>query len=58
MERYDWGDVAPGLEVTVSIGVAVGAAEDTARLLERADALLYDAKRAGRNHVMQDPPGA
>lgn len=38
--------------VTVSIGVAHGGAEETLeRLIERADEALYAAKRAGRNRV-------
>lgn len=52
----------PGGDVrlTVSIGVAQRAAldEDPARLLARADAALYRAKRAGRNRVEADPPAA
>lgn len=38
--------------VTVSIGVAHGGAEETLeRLVERADEALYAAKHAGRNRV-------
>jgi diguanylate cyclase (GGDEF)-like protein len=37
--------------VTVSIGVAAGA-DDTDRLLARADAALYEAKRGGRNRMV------
>ncbi|HEV2285064.1 MAG TPA: GGDEF domain-containing protein [Steroidobacteraceae bacterium] len=44
----------PG-SVTLSIGVAVGGAEDTLEsMLARADAALYAAKRAGRNRVSVD----
>lgn len=41
------------LQLTVSIGVAewAGVAEDPARLLARADAALYRAKRLGRDRV-------
>jgi diguanylate cyclase (GGDEF)-like protein len=37
--------------VTVSVGVATGS-DDTDRLLARADAALYDAKRRGRNRTV------
>jgi diguanylate cyclase (GGDEF)-like protein len=37
--------------ITVSIGVATGA-DDTDRLLARADAALYEAKHAGRNRIV------
>jgi diguanylate cyclase (GGDEF)-like protein len=48
----DWSLVAPGLKVTVSIGVAFANDLDNADLLvRRADEALYDAKRAGRNRA-------
>lgn len=50
--RHDWSGVSPGLEVTVSAGVAVcRPGEDMPQLLRRADAALYVAKAAGRNCV-------
>jgi diguanylate cyclase (GGDEF)-like protein len=53
VESFDWELVAPGLRVTVSIGLA-GAAEvaDGSDLLALADQRLYAAKRAGRNRVV------
>jgi len=44
-----------GIPVTVSIGVAtLNTAEDSLeRLLKRADSALYEAKREGRNRVVQ-----
>jgi len=45
--------VCPGVRrITTSVGVAeVGPAEDPADAIARADQLLYEAKRAGRNRV-------
>jgi len=44
------------LRVTTSVGVAERAGGETAnRLLARADAALYDAKRSGRNRVRSAP---
>ncbi len=46
------------LDLTVSLGCAALHAEEreAAALLARADARLYDAKRAGRNRVVWAPP--
>ena len=44
------------IAVTASFGVAVSTdGSDAASLLARADALLYDAKAAGRNRVVAEP---
>jgi diguanylate cyclase (GGDEF)-like protein len=55
-ERVDghlWPELAPGLRVTVSIGVAHGFGPVTGNdgLVGAADRLLYAAKHAGRNAV-------
>ena len=51
--RIDWQGSAPGLQVSISIGVTEVAAKDSAeRALARADAALYDAKRGGRDAIV------
>jgi diguanylate cyclase (GGDEF)-like protein len=48
-----WSDIAPGLRVTASVGIAgagEGAEFDTIASL--ADSRLYAAKRAGRDRVI------
>jgi diguanylate cyclase len=48
-----WDDLAPGLTVTVSIGLAAGNGEDpSARLMQLADNRLYVAKSNGRDCVV------
>jgi diguanylate cyclase (GGDEF)-like protein len=55
----DWSAIKPGLRVTFSAGVAVfHQGETIEQLLHRADAALYEAKRAGRNQVIGDLPAA
>ena len=50
--QVDWNAIDAGLEVTVSAGVAIAAADDTVEaLLGRADMALYAAKHEGRNRV-------
>jgi two-component system, cell cycle response regulator len=54
---HTWGDLTGSLPVTASIGVttAAGGPDLTpADLLSRADALLYSAKKQGRNRVVTD----
>lgn len=49
-----WADLAPGLSVTVSVGLASGQTAEFTALIERADRALYRAKRGGRDTVVCD----
>jgi diguanylate cyclase (GGDEF)-like protein len=60
VERHEWSSIAPGLRVTVSIGLAYEPPVDESpsrppvgaeQQLLRADSLLYTAKQSGRNAV-------
>ncbi len=52
----DWTDLADGLLITVSAGIAIATqVEDQGVLLARADAHLYNAKQRGRNCVVTEP---
>lgn len=48
---HDWGQLAPGLTVTPSLGLAHAPGYAAQRLFERADAAMYRAKNLGRNRV-------
>ncbi|MCU1692765.1 MAG: diguanylate cyclase [Frankiales bacterium] len=53
---HDWERLAAGLQVAVSIGIAVGPLSDTPReLYRRADGALYAAKADGSGVVLADP---
>lgn len=53
VEALDFSDAAPGLRVTISLGVTALTARDAglADVLARADQALYQAKAAGRNCI-------
>jgi diguanylate cyclase (GGDEF)-like protein len=48
---HPWDGVAPGLDVSISIGVHRGRAADIMTLRAAADRQLYAAKRGGRGRV-------
>jgi diguanylate cyclase (GGDEF)-like protein len=52
--RHPWSELQPGLQVTISAGLAhePGPPASPERQLRHADVLLYAAKRAGRNKVV------
>ena len=57
VQAFDWEAMAAGLRVTISGGVVtVQAGESFEQAVARADALLYEAKRAGRNRMQADTP--
>jgi diguanylate cyclase (GGDEF)-like protein len=55
VHSHDWQALAPGLVVTLSVGlVAVTPGERFEQAVARADALLYQAKAQGRNRVLAE----
>lgn len=53
---HDWSRTAPGLQVSISCGVAVRRMnEDLGAWIGRADRAMYMAKRGGRNQVVRAP---
>jgi len=53
IEGRDWGHVAPGLTLSVSVGVGrLGPQENQEEFVTRVDGLLYHAKHTGRNRVV------
>lgn len=53
VQETDWSDIAPGLGVTISFGLAeIGDGARCRTILNEADMRLYRAKREGRNRVV------
>ncbi|MBL8328938.1 MAG: GGDEF domain-containing protein [Rubrivivax sp.] len=56
IQDHPWAALGTGLRLTLSAGyVAVTAGEPFEEATRRADTLLYEAKRAGRNRVHAEP---
>jgi diguanylate cyclase (GGDEF)-like protein len=55
---HAWSDLAEGLAVTVSIGLACGSAQAIDDLLPDADRNLYRAKADGRGRLVRSTPAA
>ncbi len=51
VEAYRWSDLSPGLDVTLSIGLANAPPYATDLLVARAESAMYRAKHLGRNRV-------
>ncbi|MDM4768356.1 GGDEF domain-containing protein [Pelomonas sp. SE-A7] len=51
VEAYAWSELAPGLDVTLSIGLATAPPHSTDLLVARAESAMYRAKHLGRNRV-------
>lgn len=53
IEKHDWIAVDPKLHVTISMGLTDDLTlADPLAMLSEADAMLYEAKRAGRNQIV------
>lgn len=51
--HFRWDDIAPGLQVSISVGAWLVTGETTApEIMKRADELMYQAKRGGKNRVI------
>ncbi len=51
VESYRWSELSPGLDVTLSIGLANAPPYSTDLLVARAESAMYRAKHLGRNRV-------
>lgn len=61
MERVSaqrWDEVAPGVHLTLSVGLSSGLPEHIDELRSRADAALYEAKAAGGRTIVSRTAGA
>nr|WP_269329516.1 GGDEF domain-containing protein [Kineosporia babensis] len=51
VQQFPWSEVAPGMGISISLGLYRGPATDLAHLTSEADRQLYVAKRQGRGRV-------
>lgn len=58
VSAHAWDTLAPGLAVSVSLGLSMSNAAGVDALRARADQALYQAKRAGRNRLAYAPSGS
>jgi diguanylate cyclase (GGDEF)-like protein len=59
VRAHPWTQLAPGLAVRITVGVADGTGEgEPEKILRRADDALYQGKRAGRDTVSVDRGGS
>lgn len=60
VDAHPWGDISPGLQVSISIGgtwhSGNGPSVSQQKFLSTADRHLYAAKNTGRNRVVHDLP--
>lgn len=50
--EHPWALFAPGLQVTLSLGIACSPGIEAVELVQRADQALYQAKNSGRNSLV------
>ncbi|GLY15630.1 hypothetical protein Kisp01_26450 [Kineosporia sp. NBRC 101677] len=56
VREHPWSEVAPGLSISISLGLHRGPAADLSHLTAEADRQLYVAKREGRGRVAGGTP--
>lgn len=52
VRRQAWSELAPGLSISLSVGLAAGTPAEFPELIERADRALYEAKAGQRGVVI------
>lgn len=57
VRAQSWQDLASGLDISLSVGIATGKPDEFSELMERADRALYEAKATGRGVVVCDSLG-